>query len=62
METLIVVLIVAVAAIYVGRVFYRGFIQKKSCACGCNGCDIADSCGPPENSMPDASTNRKEGA
>ena len=47
METVIVILIVAIAAIYVGRVFYRGFVQKKSCACGCSGCDIADACGPP---------------
>jgi hypothetical protein len=47
MQTLIVILIVAIAAIYVGRVFYRGMVQKKRCACGCCGCDISDACSPP---------------
>ena len=47
MQTAIVILIVAGAALYVGRVFYRGFKQKESCACGCAGCDISDSCSEP---------------
>lgn len=47
METLIVLLIVALAAVYVGRIFYKGFKQKDGCACGCTCCSIADSCNEP---------------
>jgi hypothetical protein len=47
MQTLIVILIVAIAALYVGRVFYRRMVQQKRCACGCSGCDITDACSPP---------------
>lgn len=47
MEILIVILIVAAAAVYVARIFYKGFKQKEGCACGCTGCDISDSCNPP---------------
>jgi hypothetical protein len=47
METLIVILIVAVAAVYVGRIFYKGFKQKDGCACGCTCCSISDSCSEP---------------
>jgi len=44
METIIVVLIVAAAAVYVGRVFIRGFLKKGDCACGCSCCQLSDSC------------------
>ena len=47
MQTLIVILIVAVAAIYVGRVFYRGVVQKKNCACGCSDCGIKGDANEP---------------
>ena len=47
MELVIIVLIVAVAAVYVGRVFYKGFKQKDGCACGCTCCSISDSCSEP---------------
>jgi hypothetical protein len=47
METLIVIVIVAVAAVYVGRIFYKGFKQKDGCACGCTCCSISDSCSQP---------------
>jgi flagellar basal body-associated protein FliL len=47
METLLVVLIVVAAAVYVGRIFYRGFKSKDGCACGCTCCGIADSCSQP---------------
>jgi len=47
METLIVILIVAAAAVYVGRIFYKGFKQKDGCACGCTCCSISDSCSQP---------------
>jgi len=58
MQTLIVILIVAAAAFYVGRTFYRRFRQKGGCGCGCSGCGDADACiesssgGPPVN-IPD---------
>ncbi|MEE4113026.1 MAG: FeoB-associated Cys-rich membrane protein [Desulfobacteraceae bacterium] len=47
METLIVILIVAAAAVYVGRIFYNGFTQKDGCACGCTCCSASDSCSQP---------------
>jgi hypothetical protein len=47
MEIWIVVLIVAVAAFYVGRVFYRGLTRKGDCACGCSGCSLGDSPAAP---------------
>jgi flagellar basal body-associated protein FliL len=47
MEIVIVVLIVIAAAVYVGRVFYKGFKQKDGCACGCACCSISDSCSDP---------------
>jgi len=47
METLIVILIVAAAAVYVGRIFYKGFKQKDGCASGCTCCSVSDSCSQP---------------
>lgn len=47
MQTLIVILIVIAAAVYVGRRLYKGLKQKDGCACGCTCCDISDSCGDP---------------
>jgi hypothetical protein len=47
METLIVILIVAAAAVYVGRIFYKGFKQKDGCDCGCTCCSLSDSCSQP---------------
>lgn len=47
METVIVILIVLVAAFLVGRIFYRGFKQKDNCACGCTCCSAADTCADP---------------
>lgn len=47
METLIVIVIVAVAAVYVGRIFYKGIKQKDGCDCGCTCCSISDSCSLP---------------
>ena len=47
MEILIIVLIVAGAAVYVGRIFYRGVKQKDPCGSGCACCGSADSCTQP---------------
>ena len=47
MEILIVILIVTLAGVYVGWVFYKGFKQKEGCACGCTCCSISDSCSEP---------------
>lgn len=52
MQTVIVLLVVAIAAVYLGRRFYRSARSKS--ACGCDGCASAGSCGtiadgsPPE--------------
>ena len=58
MELFIVILLVIAAAVYVGRVFYRGFRRKGDCACGCTCCDIADSCSEPKK---DPSRDRSPG-
>ena len=61
METLIVILIVAAAAFYVGRIFYNGFKQKDGCACGCTCCGISDSCSQPETeNMGDAAVVQED--
>lgn len=44
MQTAIVFVIIAAAAIYVARVFYKGFKQKKDCSCGCSCCTTANIC------------------
>jgi len=43
MDTLLVILIVGLAAAYIARNFYKKFIKAKgnSCDCGCSSCDIA---------------------
>ncbi len=49
METLLVILIVGLAALYIIRNFYKKFNKAKvnSCDCGCSSCDIAStSCDP----------------
>lgn len=44
MEAIIVSVIVATAAIYVLRLFYKGFKQDESCGCGCSGCSTKGTC------------------
>ena len=50
MENIIVILIVAVAAGFIGRSFYQKFFKKAdSCGCGCSACDTdVISCDLPE--------------
>ena len=48
METLIVLAIVAVAAVYVGRIFYKGVSAKN----GCGGAAPLKGFMPNSNSMP----------
>ena len=61
METVVVILIIAAAAIYVGWVFYKGFRQKDGCACGCTCCSISDSCSQPAAAdARDVSSNRTD--
>ena len=61
METPIVILIVAACAVYVGRIFYKGFKQKDGCACGCTCCGISDSCGQAETgNMGDAAVDQED--
>lgn len=47
MEMLIVILIIAIAAVYVGRIFYKGLRQKDGCGGGCTCCSTLDSCSEP---------------
>jgi hypothetical protein len=52
MQTSIVILIVAAAAFYVGRMIYRRFKNKGGCACGCSCCGDADACIEPSAGRP----------
>lgn len=61
MEILIVILVVIAAAVYVGRVFYRGLRRQGDCASGCTCCDLADSCRQPTtDSSSDRATSRAD--
>lgn len=61
LEKLIVIVIVAAAAVYVGRIFYKGFRQKDGCNCGCTCCSISDSCSQPAaGSAHDAAPAQKD--
>lgn len=50
MDTLIVVLIIGLAAIYIGRRFYKMIRQgpQAGCGCGCSGCAIKNDAGDKE--------------
>lgn len=47
MEIWIVIVIVFAAAVYVGRVFYKGFKLKDGCSGGCTCCDAGGTAGGP---------------
>lgn len=44
LDTILVIAIVAIAALYVGRRLYRQF-SAKTPSCGCSGCGQARQCG-----------------
>ncbi len=46
LQTIIVILIVAGAAFYLGRRFFNSLKKSDSsaCGCGCSGCNIAPTC------------------
>jgi hypothetical protein len=50
METFIVIIIVGLAAFFIGRRFYQNYIKKnQSCSCGCASCPTdASTCELPE--------------
>ena len=50
MQNIIVILIVALAAGFIGRSFYKKFIKKnQSCSCGCSSCPTdVSTCELPE--------------
>lgn len=54
MDTIIVIIIVAIAAIYTGRRIYRQLKGSNSCNCegGCANCDkavVEPDCSPPDD-------------
>ncbi len=49
-ETTLVMIIVGLAAFYVGRTFYKNAKKgENSCGCGCTACNIADTCNDSDN-------------
>jgi hypothetical protein len=50
MENIIVILIVGVAAVFIGRHFFQKFKKKDRCDCGCSSCPVdVSSCESPED-------------
>jgi hypothetical protein len=51
MQGILVALIVALAAAYLARRFYRSYksasgqTPSDGCGCGCSGCEVAGTCG-----------------
>ncbi len=41
MENIIVILLVGLAAAYIGRVYYKKYKKSNQCSCGCSDC-LAD--------------------
>lgn len=54
MQNIIIILIIALCAFFVGRRFYRGLgkSSKSGCGCSCSGCgpDMASICHPDKKS------------
>ncbi|MFZ5774169.1 MAG: FeoB-associated Cys-rich membrane protein [Thermodesulfobacteriota bacterium] len=48
LENILIAIIVAAAAFFVGRRFRNSFTGKKAggCGCGCSGCDPKEGAGP----------------
>ena len=63
METLIVILIVGLAVIYVGRRFFNNLKKgsQASCGCGCSACDVQSDCADPRKSAGLASIESEPG-
>lgn len=53
MQTSIVIIIVAIAAVYIFRRFYRSMkatAEAPTCGCGCDGCSEVNTCEDPSAS------------
>jgi len=60
METLIVIIIVGVAAGLLGRSYYKKYKKGDSCSCGCTSCATdSSSCQIPEEREKQIADNRK---
>jgi hypothetical protein len=56
MQNFIVAIIVGLAALHVGRTFYRSLKKGNGCGCGCSGCGQQDGCdiaASPDPNRPD---------
>ena len=52
METLIIVLIVASAGLYLIRRFYKGLKKVADCTCDCAACHVERTCKEPSEEDP----------
>jgi len=49
MENILVILIVGIAAFFLGRSYYKKYKKSDACGCGCSACPTdTDSCELPE--------------
>ncbi|MBW2438934.1 MAG: FeoB-associated Cys-rich membrane protein [Deltaproteobacteria bacterium] len=49
MENILVVIIVGLAAFFLGRSYYRKYKKKDACGCGCTACPTdASACDLPQ--------------
>ena len=59
LETVIISLVVAGAAIYIGRSLYRSIAGKKSASCDCKtDCALSEHCGSEQTCPPAGRDNR----
>lgn len=57
MQNLVVAIIVALAAVYVVRTFYKRLKKSNGCSCGCSACGQQDHCdiiASPDHHRPDS--------
>jgi len=43
MENIIVIIIVGLAAFFLGRSYYKKYKKKGQCSCGCTSCPVDES-------------------
>ena len=51
METVIVAVIVGLAAAYAIKKFYAGTKKGGACGCGCSSCPASEGCGEKDSSL-----------
>jgi hypothetical protein len=54
MQTLAVILIVAIAGVFVVSKFRKKAVSEEGCDCGCSSCELTDTCSEKEENNSDS--------